>query len=252
MNDCKQITEDDLVLLYYGEHEDPTLAGRVANDAELSARFDALGRDLRMADAYQPPERGADYGAEVWQRISPKLNADRAADRSWLTDTWARWSRPRFSLAGVFGFALVAVLAFTLGRNAGGPAMPSPGEIPVAQAPGIDAQRLLTSSVADHLDQLDLVLTEFVNGPGTEPLRAGWATDLLVANRLYRQSAATRGDRRLAVFLADIEPLLIELAYGAQTASPTARQRMQDEVRDKLLFRVRVMNNRLKQPQITT
>lgn len=252
MKDQSRITDEDLVLLYYGEHKDPKLGVRVANDAELSVRFEALGRDLRLADAYQPPERGADYGAEVWQRISPRLDAGRASGEGRLAGTWARWSRPRFSLAGVFGLALVAALAFTLGRNAGDPITTSVMDAPVAQMPGIDPQRLLTSSVADHLDQLDLALTEFVNGPESEPLRPGWATDLLVANRLYRHSAGARGDLRLAGFLADIEPLLIELAYGAQMASPATRQRMQAEVRDTLLFRVRVMNNRLKQPQLTT
>lgn len=252
MKDQNRMTDEDLVLLYYGEHQDPGLAARVARDTELSARFEALGRDLRQADAYQPPERGADYGAEVWQRISSRLDAGRAPGEGRLATAWARWSRPRFSLAGVFGLALVAALAYTLGRNAGGPAVTPAIDTTVAQVPGIDVQRLLTSSVADHLDQLDLALTEFVNGPESEPLRAGWATDLLVANRLYRQAAGARGDRRLAGFLADIEPLLIELAYGAQTASPATRQRMQAEVRDTLLFRVRVMNNRLKQPQLTT
>ena len=51
---------------------------------------------------------------------------------------------------------------------------------------------------------------------------------------------------------ADLEPLLIELAYEAHKATPESLNRMQKEVRDTLLFRVRVMNQQLKQPNIST
>ena len=73
--------------------------------------------------------------------------------------------------------------------------------------------------------------------------------DMLVANRLYRRSAAERGEERLARFLSGLEPLLIELAYEAHKASNTTRERLQQEVRDDLLFKIRVMNNQLKTPQ---
>jgi hypothetical protein len=76
--------------------------------------------------------------------------------------------------------------------------------------------------------------------------------DMLVANRLYRRAAEARGERRVAAFLGELEPTLIELAYTAQTASPPTRARMQQEVRDGLLFRVRVMNQQLKQTGIRT
>ena len=59
-----KITDEELVLLYYGEHDDPTLASRVAESEELSARFDALCAELKLADAYRPPHRGSDYGAD--------------------------------------------------------------------------------------------------------------------------------------------------------------------------------------------
>ena len=55
----KPISDDDLVLLYYGEHEDPGLAARVASDEELSRRFDAIGAELGQLDRYAPPPRDA-------------------------------------------------------------------------------------------------------------------------------------------------------------------------------------------------
>ena len=69
----KPITDEDLTLLFYGEHDDPALAVMVAESDELSARYDALCAELKLVDAYQPPQREDDYGAEVWQRIESQL-----------------------------------------------------------------------------------------------------------------------------------------------------------------------------------
>ncbi len=250
----RNITDDDLTLLFYGEHDDPALAATVAESAELSARFDALSAELRLADHFVPPHRGDDYGAEVWRRISPRVADERTASpgrvRTWL----ASFSQPRFSLAGALSFALVAVLAFTLGRNGGQEGITEPlnpvNGAAVALA-GIDPNRLLAHSVSGHLEQVNLVLTQFVNTTETSPGEAEYATDMLVANRLYRQAAAAQGKHKLAAFLADLEPLLIELAYEAQSGSTATRERMQQEVRNGLLFRVRVMNKQLDKPQIS-
>jgi len=251
MNTSHDITDNDLVLLYYGEHEDPALAARVARDPALSQRFEQLAAALRLTELIQVPARSEDYAARVWQAIAPRLE-DRKATRPqrW----WQSLAAPRFSLAGAFSLAAVAFLAFTLGRQ--GAVDP---EAPVQQASSpaelvanLDPTRLLASSVSDHLDTVDLLLTQFANGATPAADEADWATDMLVANRLYRQAAAARGDQRLAQFLGDLEPLLIELAFEAQSASPETRARMQGEVRNGLLFRVRVMNRQLKQPGIST
>jgi hypothetical protein len=255
----KHISDDDLVLLYYGEHDDPGLAAEVAKSPELSERFEALCAELKLADAYQPPARPDDYGADVWQRIAPRLAAARPGSpgrignrlRAW----WSAFGQPRFSFAGMLAVALVAVVAFMLGRNGThGPAPVAPGPLsePAALLAGIDPGRLLSSSVSGHLEQVDLVLTEFANSAEAAGNQAAWATDLLIANRLYRRAAAARDEDRLADFLGQLEPLLIELAHEAHAASPTSRERMQGEIRDGLLFRVRVMSEQLKKPEIST
>ena len=250
----KHITDDDLTLLYYGEHEDPVLAVVVAESEELSARYDALCAELKLADAYQPPQRGDDYGTEVWQRISSQLDAGDTKNTGRFGEWFASLVQPRFSLAGALSIALVAVLAFTLGRNGGQDIINDsntlPGVIPVALA-DIDSSRLLNHSVSTHLEQVNMVLTQFVNTSETSSNETGYATDMLVANRLYRQAAVAQGNHKLAVFLADLEPLLIELAYQAQSGSTATRERMQQEVKDGLLFRVRVMNKQLSKPEIS-
>jgi hypothetical protein len=250
----RKITDDDLTLLFYGEHDDPALAATVAESAELSARFDALSAELRLADNFVPPHRGDDYGAEVWQQISPRL-ADELAASAGRVKTWlASFSQPGFRLAGALSFVLVAVLAFTLGRNGGQDNITEPLDPVNGTAfalPGIDSNRLLTHSVSGHLEQVNLVLTQFANTTESSSSDAEYATDMLVANRLYRQAAAAQGKHKLAAFLADLEPLLIELAYEAQSGSAASRERMQQEIRNGLLFRVRVMNKQLDNPQIS-
>ncbi len=249
-----KITEDDLTLLFYGEHDDPQLAAMVAESEELSARFDALSAELKLVDAYHPPHRGSDYGSDVWLRISPRLAAQGRASggrlKNWLTAV----AQPRFSLAGALSIALVAVLAFMLGRNGDQDSINQPlnpvNGTAIALA-GIDSDRLLSHSVSGHLEQVNLVLTQFANSTESSSSEAAYATDMLVANRLYRQAAASQGNHKLAAFLAELEPLLIELAYEAQSGSTATRERMQKEVRNGLLFRVRVMNNQLNKPEIS-
>jgi len=249
-----KITDDDLTLLFYGEHDDPQLAVKVAASEELSARFDALSAELRLVDAYHPPHRGSEYGSEVWQQISPRLAKEAKASRGLFKNWLAAIAQPRFSLAGALSIALVAVLAFMLGRNGvqdgvNQPVNPVNGTA-IALA-GIDSNRLLTQSVSSHLEQVNLVLTQFANSAESRSSEAGYATDMLVANRLYRQAASSQGNHKLATFLSELEPILIELAYEAQSGSAATRERMQQEVRDGLLFRVRVMTNQLSKSDIS-
>jgi len=251
----KHITDDDLTLLYYGDHENPELAAEVARSPELSRRFEALSAELLRIDELMPPVRDDGYGLDVWRQIEARLTLhDLPAASRWKT--WlSTMMQPRFSLAGALSLVLVASLAFMLGRQASQPNELTPAVIDPQTAlvlPGLDTERLLTSSVSGHLEQLNLAFTQFANQPRTSSAEAERATDMLVANRLYRKAAADQGKQQLAQFLAELEPLLIEMAYEAHKASPETLSRMQQEVRDTLLFRVRVMNQQLKQPQIST
>jgi hypothetical protein len=251
----KKISDDDLTLLYYGEQNEPALAASVAASPELTARFDALCAELNRVDNFAPPERGDDYGADVWRRISPQLETEQKKTAGLWKALLSVLGQPRFSLAGAMSLAMIASLAFMLGRQSDQPGnhlTPDPEAFPATAMAEFDTGRLLTSSVSGHLEQLNLALTQFVNLPETSAADAGRATDLLVANRLYRQAAISQGNHQLAVFLAELEPLLIELAYEAHKTSPTTRDRMQREVRNSLLFRVRIMNKQLNNSIIST
>jgi hypothetical protein len=249
-----KITDDDLTLLYYGEHEDAGLATTVAGSEQLSERFEALSAELKMAENFAPPERGDDYGAEVWQKISPRLEDKQHNTAGPLQNWFSSLAKPKFSFAGLTAIAMLTVVAFLLGRQDGPGQDLSPSNPPQAQlaaTSSIDPGRLLTSSVSGHLEQINVVFTEFANLPETSSREAGNAMDMLLANRLYRQAAVAQGDPKLAAFLSKLEPILLELAYEAQTASPATRERMQREVNDDLLFKVRVMNKQLNKSEIS-
>jgi len=252
----KNITDEDLILLYYGEHEDSGLARKVADSEQLSARFDQLSAELKLADRYAAPQRGDDYGSEVWQRIAPRLDSQSTENSGRLKTWWAGLNRPNISLAGALSFALVAALAFMLGRNGRQVAQIDPianagnqTGIPALAVANVDSSQLLAHSVSGHLEQVNLMLTQFANSPVSLANESTHATDVLVANRLYRQAAMNQGNKQLAALLTELEPLLIEMAYEAQKNSPATRERMQEEVKNGLLFKVRVMNNQLRKPQ---
>jgi hypothetical protein len=246
----KTIGDEDLTLLYYGEHEDTGLAARVAESPELSARFERLSRELAAADALLPPQRDEDYGEDVWRRIAPQLGAAETPSTEAGPPWWHSLVQPRFSLAGALGVAMLVAVAFMVGRGSletgpgTSPLVPEPA---TAQLASLDGGRLLARTVAGHLEQLDRTLTNFAHQDNPSPHETETAMDLLVQNRLYRRSARDRGDTQLANFLADLEPLLIEIAYEGQHASPASRARMQEELRGGVLFRVRVLNNQLNQ-----
>jgi len=251
----KHITEDDLTLLYYGEHDDPDLAATVAGSPELTARFEALSAEIGRLDDLIPPQRGDDYGADVWRRISTQLTGVPARPANRLQSWIAGLKQPRFSWAGALSLALVATLAFMLGRQ--GSETPNAAPAIAEQAPPVvqkdlGAERLLTSSVSDYLEQLNLVFTEFANSTETPFSGSEQVMDMLVANRLYRQAAISRGDHQLAAFLSGLEPVLIEIAHEAYAGSPVTHARIRQEIEGSLLFRIRYMNKQLENTPIST
>lgn len=217
-----KISDNDLVLLYYGEHDDPALARQVANDPELRQRMEALSRELEPLDRLPVPDPGDEFEARIWQRIVPRLaeGTAPAPSTSWLHSLL----RPRFSLAGIFALVMVAGLAFWMGRET---TVPVPGIEPT-----INAERLLAMRMGEHLAEADVLLTQVANnGAGNQSRISEWAAGMLISNRIYRRAAEASGDQRLAQLLLEIEPLLIELANQPHRTGT---------VDESLLFRVRV------------
>lgn len=236
------LTDEQLVAHYY---RDADATPHLEACGDCRAQLETLRRVLALVDEMPIPERGENYGVEVWNRLRWRL--DRRRGRTWLS-----------ALAA----AAVLAAAFFLGRYvpraAQGPALVATNTAantnttqPAAVESGAPAaganQRVLVFVVSDHLDSTGRMLMEVANADpkksldiSTEQQRAG---ELVESNRLFRQTAAQRGDARIATLLADIEPILIELSHAGATLSREELASMQKRIESKgLLFKVRVMS----------
>jgi hypothetical protein len=244
----KHYTEDDLILYYYGE-------GR--RRADIERHLDACGacaaayRDiagtLAMIAPPDVPERGEQYGLEVWQRIRHQLPEQR---RPW----WSTWfSGERLVLAGAA--AVLVLVAFIAGRWSPRESPRGSIEAPAAtvatdrSATASVRQRVLLTSVADHLDRSERVLTDIMNAPERSDISTAqrWAADLVDASRLYRQDAIDAGEQSVANVLDDLERNLVEIVHSPSRISAVdleqIRRRMDAAA---LLFKVRVMSDELR------
>jgi hypothetical protein len=248
-HDVSHLTEEELVLHRFGEAEDPaaTLA-HLEECAACRAALEALRRDLDAVPMPEPPERAADYGAQVWARLAPHLaEVPRAA----LTGAARPFGR-RVALRRVWapvGLAASLVLAFLLGRH-------WPHETP-APAPVSAAarERILLLAVGDHLERSEMLLVELVTaGADGKPVdistQQEYAEELVGANRLYRQTVVRAGEPGVASLLDELERLLVEVAHrpSSMSAADLADIRSRIESRG-LLFRVRVIETQVREKE---
>jgi len=243
------LTEDDMVLHYYGEAGDMKSAGAHLAECEACRReFEELSAALQAMTGADVPERGASYGAEVWARIQPQLDA--LEMQPWPRRLAAFFTWPRVAAAGALATLLVA--AFVAGRHFAPPAPPAaPVRADAAPAPTAVRERILLIAVGEHLDRSQMVLAELSNMDATGPVdisaEQDWARDLVASNRLYRQTAARDGNTAVAGVLDELERVLVDIANGPATASPADLERLRDRLETQgLSFRVRILGSQIK------
>jgi hypothetical protein len=185
-----------------------------------------------VVSALSAPERGPDYGRQVWQRLQPKLGGGRGA----RSTVWAAL-RPFAMAAAVL--VLVAA-AFLLGR-----ASTRPPEAPLSAEA---RRRVLLVAVSDHLERSKMVLLEFVNAPPQESSGArerAWAEELVASNRLYRQSAMRSGEPGMADVLDELERVLLEIANSPDGGAPEAREALRRRIESEgILFKIEIIGAR--------
>lgn len=236
------LTDEQFVMYYYGEGDGAAEVRRHLDACEACrGQYANLQRVLNIVDSAPVPERAANYGAQVWRKLEPKLDGGRGLRARWLAPV--RW--PLRHWTAVAAMAALVVAAFIAGRH-----YPQPsGQMSAA---GQVRERILLVAVGDHLERSQMVLVELVNArPGealdisSEQQRAG---NLVAENRLYRQTAAHSGDARVAGVLDELEPVLLAIANGPAHLTPeqvdTLRQRIQG---DGILFKVRVVGSSVRQ-----
>ncbi|HUJ15642.1 MAG TPA: hypothetical protein VL284_17780 [Thermoanaerobaculia bacterium] len=237
----QHLTEQELVLHHYHDDESPAAVAEhlLACDG-CRAEFNSIRSVLALVDEMPVPERGNEYGAQVWSRLRWKLGNERSRRRSWQTAFAAAAVLAIVFFAGVLWHARVASVARPVGQQAAAPA----GTQPTAAATQSD--RVLLVVVTDHLDTSERMLRDVANADAKDGLDLGdeqkRAVELVASNRLYRDAALQHGDTRLAAVLNDLEPILLEIAHSDGKLSPAEAGNLQKRIDSKgLLFKVRVM-----------
>ena len=242
----KHYSEDELTLYYYGEGRRRANVERHLDKCAACAKvYREIAGTLAMIAAPDVPERGDQYGLEVWQRIRHRLPE---RDGSWLGQ-WFRWDRLSVAAAA----AALVLVAFLAGRTSRDAAAPPAGGAPandVTDRDHADArQRILLTSVADHLDRSERVLRDVMNAPDSGDISTarGWADDLLTTSRLYRQDALEAGEQSVATVLDDLERSLLEIVHSPSRISAADLEQIRRRIdAAALLFKVRVMSDQLR------
>ena len=242
----RHYSEDDLTLYYYGEarrRED--IDAHLGTCAACAATYRDIAATLSMIATPETPARGEQYGLEVWQRIRHKLPEQ---DAPW----WAPWVRAD-RLAWGAAAAMVVVAAFVAGRvwehQPAPPAATSSTES-ARSAPSAEvSRRILLTSVADHLDRSERLLTDIMNAPDQSDIATEqtWADDLLTTSRLYRQDAIDAGEQSVASVLDELERSLIEIVHSPSRISAADLEQIRRRIdAAALLFKVRVLGDELR------
>ncbi len=237
----EHLNEEQLVLHHYHDDESPVAVEKhIASCEACRGEYDKLRSVLALVDELPTPERGTEYGEQVWNRLRWKLGSERRKSRTWYSFVAA---------AAVLALAFFAGQLWNSRNNApivqqqqaavstinGGPAPASATK-----------DRVLFVVVGDHLDNSERMLLEVANADAKRELDLTGenkrAADLVATNRIYRQTAAKQGDARIASLLADLEPILVELSH-ADKLSPEELTSLQKRIDSKgLLFKVRVVS----------
>ena len=238
------ITDDDLILHYYGEMDAAREAQTVSHLAgcpTCHASFARLQQVLAAIDAAPAPELPEGFERRVWARLEPGLGAQR---RNWFS--WLALSPGR--LAWAAAVVILVTGSFFAGRVSQRDAVP-----PQSAAAGEELrERILIADLTEHLDRSQMMLVDFVNGGDDVDLAAErpQVEELVAANRLYRQTAKTTGDAAVSELLDDLERILVELAASPDDLSSQALDDVRQRIDAKgLLFKVRVLSSSMRGKQ---
>ena len=241
----QHLTEEQLVLHHYHDGDAAAdVTQHLGACAECRAQSETLTRVLSLVDTLPVSDRGDGYPEQVWTRLRWKLGSERRRLRHWQVG---------FAAAAMLAIAFLSGILWHQRTTRTAAPMTQMGAQQV-KAPVIDQAKpnqILLVVVGDHLDQSERMLLEVANADARRPLdmsegskRAG---GLVASNRIYRLTAAQRGETRIASLLADLEPVLLELAHAGQSLTPAEVGALQKRIDDKgLLFKVRVVNARTK------
>jgi hypothetical protein len=241
--------EDELILYYYGEaRRRADIEHHLETCGECGKAYRQLAGTLSLIAAPEVPDRDDRYGLEVWQRIRHQLPLQDAP--FWAT--WLRWDR--LAIAGAAAaFCVVVLAAFVAGRLWQRPAADRPAAAVASVDTSTEANsRVRLAAIGDHLERSERVLLDVVNAHDGNQIDVSdaqaWASDLVDANRLYREAAVRGGDTVVADVLDQLERNLQEIVHGPSSLTPAQLDQLRVRIdAAALLFKVRVLHDELRE-----
>lgn len=250
------LTEDQFVLLYYGDTDPYEITGledHVAVCSECRKEFVRVRAWLGGIVA-PVPEPSEHYASDVWNRLVPLL-PEKAAGRR-----LAWFERPKWVMAVTM--AVVVFASFMIGRwferNTEIMRSNTVRQITPADSSEMAArERVLLAAVGDHLERTQIVLVELANtnpSPAVDiSTQQDTARGLLADNRIYRQTAIQLRDAQIATLLDELERLLMDLSHLPAMPSASEFGDIRDQIEAQgLLFKVRVTGSELRSRQQNT
>jgi len=235
-DDASHPSDDDLILLFYGELPAPasaTIEGHLEQCPTCRAALSALARTLQLATTLRAPDPGPDFEDRLWERLQPHIPDGRRSARHVLgVGAWAA------SVAALVGATWIWAQA---------PPHPPERWTAASAAPDADVRaRVLLSAVDAHLAQAEVLFVELLNTPAEAPEAFAHARltadDLVSSGRLYRATAQATGETPVAVMLDDLEAVLVEVARSPDAPRAQDVLALQDRIQaDDLLFKVRAV-----------
>jgi hypothetical protein len=243
----KHPSEDDLILHFYGEAPNaPAVDDHLSRCFGCAHEFERLRATLTAID-FPIPERVADYEAQLWSTLRPRLSKSVEGKPA----GWVAWFNPqRWAVAGAV--AVIVIAAFLAGRltRPEKPGVTAPQLVNSQPSLG-GPDRVLMVAVGDHLDRTQMVLVELVNARAEGKLdistQRDMAQNLVEENRLYRQTAQHDKDSQIAGALDQIERVLIDIAHQPDSVSARQLEELQHRIESQgVLFKVRVVESTVK------
>ena len=250
------LTEDDLILHYYGE--DQTTEAGVTQHldacADCGAAWQQLRRVMEAIDAAPVPEPSPSFERNVWARLEGELfpvEFSRSGDRENSTGKSSGWRAwfigPRLALAGGLAAVILVVGALRMSTTV------EPGETMAADTTaGAHREQVMLTAVSDHIEQSQVVLVELANAESGDDeidvsLERDAADDLVSAGRLYRETAKETGNLQLAALLEELEMVLVEIARGPGALSGDELAALRAQIEEQqLIFKLQVLGADVK------
>ena len=252
MNPVEPISDNELILYFYRDGLQSQRVDQIDDalfaSTELRLRYTQLQQLLHEVDAGPAIEPDAQFSQRIWQRLATRIATQAPSRRNWLAG-WRERLRlapaPRLAFAASCALALAVAMGYYAGRSS------APGADVAATAnagSNAMAAHVLDAYVSNHLRATEGLLMTAANSDSAQ-LQTGnrdLAATLVASNRLYALAATRSGNTRLAEFLRQLEPVLLELANQSDDAPVQSLDGLRDYLRKTdLLFQVRATQARI-------